>query len=171
MKKIFLLLLIFPLAIIAQSPVKEHKFGHVVNIDLPDYMSRTMGLNDVAVFQYNSVVKDVYGFIVEDSKEELKIVEMNYSSVNDFYDEFIKDFLTDENKRKVSKAKITHINKNNYAESEASYFDKDSNIEIYYLVGIVETETSFYKVISWCAADSKEKFKSDFQKILYSLKD
>jgi hypothetical protein len=39
------------------------------------------------------------------------------------------------------------------------------------LVGIVETKTAYYKVLSWAAAENKDKFKADFQKILYSLKD
>ena len=44
-------------------------------------------------------------------------------------------------------------------------------MEIYYLVGIVETKTTFYKVLTWTNAKNKEKFKADFQRILYSIKD
>jgi hypothetical protein len=39
------------------------------------------------------------------------------------------------------------------------------------LVGVVETKTAYYKVLSWAVAENKDKFKADFQKILYSLKD
>jgi hypothetical protein len=56
-------------------------------------------------------------------------------------------------------------------EAEVTYFDKEAEIEIYYLVGVVETKKSFYKVLSWSGADKKNTFKSDFQKILYSLRD
>jgi hypothetical protein len=43
--------------------------------------------------------------------------------------------------------------------------------DIYYLVGILETKTSYYKVISDTGIENKDKFKADFQKILYSLND
>jgi len=55
-------------------------------------MSKTAGLNSAAVIQYKSVIKDVYGIIIEDSKEELSLVEMNYSTIKEFYEDFIKDF-------------------------------------------------------------------------------
>ena len=155
----------------AQSTVKEYKAGHVFNLGLPDYMSRTVGLNTAAAIQYKSVVKDVYGFIIFDTKEELRLAEMTYSSINEFYEGFIKDFLTDQENRKVSEPKYVTKSGVNFVECDVTYFDKDANIEIYYLAGIVETKSSYYKVLSWSAAESKEKFKADFQKILYSVKD
>jgi hypothetical protein len=59
----------------------------------------------------------------------------------------------------------------NFIESDITYYDKDAKTEIYYLVGVVETKTAYYKVLSWAVAENKDKFKADFQKILYSLKD
>ena len=109
--------------------------------------------------------------IIEDNKEELKLAEMNYSSLNEFYDDFIKDFLMDEDKRKISKPQIKNVGKLNFIESDASYYDKDSKLEIYYFIGIAETSSDYYKVLCWSTLENKEKFKSDFQKILYSIKD
>ena len=53
-------------------------------VNLPDYMSKTGGINNAATIQYQSVVKDVYGFVILDTKEELSLVEMNFGSVNEF---------------------------------------------------------------------------------------
>jgi hypothetical protein len=158
-------------AINAQTPLKEYKVGHVFSVSLPDYMGKTFGLNNASVFQYKNAVKDVYGFIIEDSKEELGMAELNYTSINEFYEEFIKDFLKDEENRKISKPETQKKGEINFIECDASYYDKDAKIEIYYLVGIVETKYAYYKVLSWAAAENKAKFKADFQKILYSLKD
>ena len=155
----------------AQTALKEYKVGHVFNVSLPDYMSRTTGLNGASAIQYKSTVKDVYGFIIEDTKEDLSLVELNYSSINEFYEEFIKDFLKDEEKRKISKPQNKKIAEVNFIESDATYFDKEAKIEIYYLVGIVETKSAYYKILSWSSEENKDKFKTDFQKILYSLKD
>jgi hypothetical protein len=155
----------------AQSNLVPYKAGHVFDISLPEYMSKTFGLNNSASIQYKSVVKDVYGFVILDTKEELKLAEMTFVSVNDFYDNFIKDFLKDEKKRRVSRVVYQTIGDVNFAESDASYYDNSAKTEIYYLVGIVETKNAFYKVLSWCAGENKDKFKADFQKILYSVKD
>ena len=52
----------------AQTKMKEFKAGHTFNISLPDYMNKTMGLNDVSSIEYKSEVKEVYGFVIYDLK-------------------------------------------------------------------------------------------------------
>jgi hypothetical protein len=155
----------------SQTPLKDYTVGHQFHVSIPDYMNRTIGLNNAATFQFKNTVKDVAGFIIEDSKEELHLAELSYSSINEFYDDFIKDFLKDEEKRKISKPLSQTKGEINFIECDATYFDKDSKLEIYYFVGIVETGTTYYKVLCYGAAENKDKFKPDFQKILYSLKD
>lgn len=162
---------LYSTAVRSQTNLKEYKAGFTFNVSLPDYMTKTIGLNDVAAIQYKSAVKDVYGFIIFDTKEELEMAELKYSSTNEFYEDFIKDFLKDEEQRKLSKPISKTINGINFVESEISYFDKEMNVEICYQIGIVETDKSFYKVISWSTKENKEKYKSDFQKIIYSVRD
>jgi hypothetical protein len=155
----------------SQTEMKTHKGGHIFDIDLPIYMSKTGGLNTAAAIQYKSVVKDVYGFVIYDTKEELRLVEMNFLSVKEFYDEFMKDFLKGEKNLKISKPKATTKGEIQFLESDVTYYDKDAEMEIYYLVGVAETKNAFYKVISWSSAETKDQFKTDFQQILFSLKD
>lgn len=155
----------------SQTVLKQYKAGHSFDIGLPEYMNRTIGLNPVSAIEYKSTVKDVYGFVIFDTKEDLALVDMKYSSINEFYEDFIKDFLKDEEKRKVSKPQSQKKGEINFIECDVTYYDKDAKTEIYYLVGVVETKTAYYKVLSWAVADNKDKFKADFQKILYSLKD
>jgi hypothetical protein len=155
----------------AQNTFKEFKAGHIFYVSLPDYMARTTGLNSASTIQFKSNIKDVYGFIIEDSKEELKLAELNYTSLNEFYEDFIKDFLKDEDKRKVSNPSSKKVGDINFIESDASYYDKEAQVEIYYFVGIAETSSTYYKVLCWGTLENKDKFKADFQKILYSIKD
>ena len=155
----------------SQTTFKEQKAGHTFNVSLPEYMNRTIGLNTSATLQFKNSIKDIAGFIIEDDKEELKLAEMNFTSINEFYDDFIKDFAKDEEKRDVTKLLIKKIGQTNFAESDLSYYDKESKIEIYYFIGIAETSTTYYKVLCWGKLEDKEKYKGDFEKILYSLKD
>ena len=96
---------------------------------------------------------------------------MNYSSINEFCEDFAKDFLKDEKKKTFSYPEYKKIGDINFAEFDATYYDKEAKTEIYYLIGIVETKTSYYKVLSYTSKENKDKFKADFQSILYSLKD
>ena len=105
-KKLVLLtttLVLMTTALFAQTELKQYKAGHTFDIGLPEYMGRTIGLNSVSAIEYKNAVKDVYGFVIFDTKEDLALVDMNYSSINEFYEDFIKDFLKDEERRNVSK--------------------------------------------------------------------
>ncbi len=154
-----------------QTTMKEYKAGHVFNISLPDYMIKTTGLNTSATIQFKNTIKDIAGFVIEDSKEELKMAELTYTSVNEFYESFIKDFVKDQAKRKVSKPENKTIGENNFTEADVSYFDKESKMDIYFFVGIAETPTHYYKLLCYGNLDDKEKYKADFEKILYSIKE
>jgi hypothetical protein len=165
------ILVLMTMTSFAQTELKKYKAGHTFEIGLPEYMSKTIGINGSSAIEYQNIVKEVYGFIIFDTKEDLDLVDMKFSSINEFYDDFIKDFLKDEEKRKVSKPQFQKKGEINFIESDVTFYDKEAKTEIYYLVGVVETKTSYYKVMSWAAAEDKDKFKADFQKILYSLKD
>ena len=39
----------------AQTKMVNMKAGHVFNISLPDYMDKTVGLNDASVFQFKNL--------------------------------------------------------------------------------------------------------------------
>lgn len=155
----------------SQSTKTEFKVGHIFYVSLPTYMKKTGGLNSSSSFEYKSSVQDVYGFVIEDNKEEMALQEIFFTNLTEFFDHFIKDFVKDEDKRNVSAPVYSQKNGINFVECDVSYFDKEANADIYYLVGIVETKTSFYKVLSWSTVENKEKFKADFQSILYSLRD
>ncbi len=154
----------------SQSLTKEIKIKRSFDITVPNYMNRTVGLNDVASLQFKNTVKDIYGVVIEDDKEELVLAEMNYASVNEFVEETMKTFLENQPSKKMSTPLFKKIGESNFAEFDASYFDDELKVEIYYLFGIVETKSTFYKVLLWCGAKEKEKYKEEFRKILYSFK-
>lgn len=165
------ILVLSVLSAYSQTVLKNYKIGHSFNISVPDYMSRTIGLNESAAVQYKNEVKEVYSFVIEDNKEELVLGDLIFSSVTEFYETFVKDFAKDEKERELSKAKTSKKGNINFIEADLTYFDAESNVRIYYFIGVAETQTSYYKVISWTDAESKDKFKEDFRKILYSIND
>jgi len=155
----------------SQTTMKQYTVGHPFTISLPDYMNKTSGVNSDASIQYKNEVKGVYGFVIEDNKEILKLAEINYTSISEFYEDFIKGFIEGEDKVKKSTPIPVKKGEINFIEADVSMYDKDAKMEIYYLIGIVETKTAYYKVLSYCSLEDKAKFKEDFKKTLYSLKD
>ena len=171
MKITSLLSVLFLAQTISAQTMKPYKVGHPFTISIPDYMTRTVGINESSSFQYKNTVKDVYGFVIIDDKESLKLAEISFTSINEFYEDFIKDFVEGEEKVKQSKPISSQQGAIKFLEADVSYYDKDAETEIYYLMGVVETDKAYYKVLSYCELENKAKFKEDFRKILYSLKD
>lgn len=165
------MLVLMTTSILGQTNMKEYKAGHVFYVSLPDYMSKTSGINDDAVIQFKNVLKDIGGYIIEDTKEELSLLEISFSSINDFYDYFLENFLIKEKKRNVSQPVAQTIGDVKFIELDASYYSEDSDVYIYYFVGIAETNDAFYKVLCYASLENKDKYKVDFQNILYSIKD
>ncbi len=163
--------LLMTTTIFGQTVLKEYKAGHIFYVSLPDYMTKTIGINTSATIQFKNTIKDIGGFIIEDNKEELKLADLSFSSIDEFYDNFIKDFLVNEKKRNISPITKQSIGERKFIECDASYYDKESKLDIYYFIGIAETKDAYYKVLCYGAIESKDKYKSDFQKILYSIRD
>jgi hypothetical protein len=155
----------------SQTPVKEFKAGHIFYVSLPEYMSKTTGLNSASIIQFKNVVKDIAGFIIEDNKEELALAQMSYSSLNEFYEDFIKDFLEGEKKRTISPPVAQSKGEYNFIQCDATYYDKDIDSELYYFVGIAETKDAYYKILCFGGVESKDKYKKDFENIMLSIRD
>ena len=175
MIKNFLIIAVFIQIIIssayAQLSFNTVKTGHTVSFSIPEYMSRTTGINDASFLQFKSIPKDVYTFMIEDSKEELSIAEMKFTSVMDFYEYFIKDFLISEKKRKISAPVSLTKDGVNYIQSELTYYDKDSKFEIYYNITIAETAGYFYQILSFTSEENSNNVKADLTALGSSLKE
>lgn len=155
----------------AQTTFNTVKTGHTVSFSVPDYMSRTSGINDASFLQFKSVPKDVYTYMIEDSKVELDIVEMKFTSVMDFYEFFIKDFLISEKKRKVSTPVSLSKDGVNYVQSELTYFDKEADSDIYYNITMAETTGYFYQILSFTSEENSKNVKADLSALGVSLKE
>jgi len=169
-KKILMILVVSfcSVAVYAQSGnFKEKTIGHVYKISIPGYMVETNDLNDVATFQAQNTVKEAYVIVIEDSKVELKKAGMKFRGSKDFFAAFEKDF-TD---KTTKKGKLKNLKINGYKAVQKEIAKKVNNLDIVYLVTVVESKTHFYKVVCWTLADRKDKLIADYAKIAASLKD
>jgi hypothetical protein len=172
MKKTILALnlLLLSLVIKAQTALKEYKAGHTFGISAPAYMTKTTGLNKASTIEFKNLAKDVYTFVIVDTKEELRLLDLTYT-LDEYYDEFTSTFLKNEVSKELSKPIASKKGNTNFIEVEATVFDADIKTKIYYLAGIVETKKSYYRVVSWTTFANKDKYKTDFKNTLFSLID
>jgi hypothetical protein len=169
---LILTLLLTSSSIFSQTKLKEYQAGKVFSVSIPDYLTNTVGYNDFATFQYENLDKGISGYAIIETKEEIELSEKEYgTSIGDFYNAYAKELLPDAEARSFSKTQFKTIGEIKFAEGDFSYFDGELKEDMFCLVGVVETKSSFYIVYSWCLAKDKTKYKSDFQKILYSIKD
>lgn len=172
MKKLYILIfiIIFSTAGYSQTLMEKYKVGNF-SISLPFYMSKTGGLNNDAVLQFRNMVKDVSGYILTEEKTIKEIDDPSNPTINEFYDKFLADFLTDKPDRKVGTPNNSTNGEVKFISTDFSYLDEETMIYYYHFIGIAETKNGFYTVVCTSTLDNKNLFKNDFKKILLSLKD
>lgn len=153
----------------AQSNFTEKKIGHEYFLSIPDYLLRCSGLNDQASVQYQNNSKEIYLYVIEDAKEELKSVGILYQNIAEFYDDFIKDYATDTKGRKLSAPQTIKNGTTTILHTEMEYIANET--PIYMVITIVEGKDYFYKIISWTSLSNKEKLKDDMLKIGSSFRE
>lgn len=167
---ILILLAVFGKATNAQTLMDKYNLGDFT-VSLPYYMSKTGGLNNDAAIQFRNMVRDVSGYIIKEDKTVKEIDNPANPGINQFYDQFLKEFLIDKKERKIAVPKVSTNGDAKFISTDLSYLDDETMIYYYYFIGIAETKNSFYKVICSSTLDTKNLFKSDFQKIFNSIKD
>lgn len=173
MKKILYSLLLIASASIsyAQTSFKDVKVGHIYNISIPSNMYKTVELIDGASFQFMDTIQNAYGYVIEESKEDIKLSGSTILNAKGYFDFIMEDFLIDLKKRKIGLAKTQILNGNTYIQNECSYFDEEDQASYYYYVTIVETGTHYYCLICYTSEDSKDKLKDQFYKIGLTIKE
>ncbi|MES2573511.1 MAG: hypothetical protein V4572_01085 [Bacteroidota bacterium] len=151
----------------SQTKLKRYKVGHNFFLKLPSYMSKTVDLNDLASFQFQNKLMNVGGFIQEYDKEQLRLAKIDCNTINNYFEIFIKDAFKGQPDRQPEFKKI---GENNFIEYDVSY-SGTNNTDLYYFIGIVESPTTYYTIICISNLVNKDRFKPDFQKILYSFRE
>jgi hypothetical protein len=157
----------------AQTAFKETKTGHVYSISVPDYMTKTTGLNAAASMQFQGLTKNAATLVIDESKDNLELESLKFSTAQEYYDYLMKTFLQDQKDRYISKSKTFKVGDISFVQAEASCFLTEQKTKIYYLETIAETPNYFYQIMSytWGEKEDYEKVKEDLKKIAASLKE
>ena len=143
--------------------------GNCYTLEVPNYMTKTYDLNDVATLQYKNTLKEAYSIVIEDSKDELNALGIIFENSTEFLENFTKDYQVDQIDRTLSETIEFQSNGQSHAQVEMTW--STENGTFYMLITSVETEAHFYKILCWTLLENKEKLKNDFLTISKSLKD
>lgn len=175
-KRVLMALLLSLTMISAYSQTKftEQKAGHIYHVSVPDYMTKTVTLNDVATMQYINSAKNAYLVIIDDSKEELEMKGIKFASLKDFHDDNIKHLKSEDNEHSETKIAEFEANGNKFYQSElnVNFKEKDNlEVKITYLITYVETKGYYYQILCWSLTPEYKSLMPDFKKIAASIKD
>lgn len=158
----------------SQTKFTEQKAGHVYHVAVPDYMTKTVTLNDVATMQYINSAKNAYLVIIDDSKENLEMKGIKFVSLKDFHDDNIKHLKAEENDPVESDAVEFEANGNKFYQTElnVNFKEKDNlEVKITYLITYVETKEHYYQILCWSLTPEYKNLLADFKKIAASIRD
>lgn len=158
----------------SQTKFTEKKAGHVYSVSVPDYMTKTVTLNDVATMQYINSAKNAYLVVIDDSKEELEMKGIKFASLKDFHDDNIKHLKGEENEPVESSPVEFEANGNKFYQTElnVNFKEKDNlEVKITYLITYVETKGYYYQILCWSLSPEYKNLTADFKKIAASIRD
>lgn len=143
--------------------------GHCYSLDIPDYLTKTYQLNDVASLQYMNASKEAYVMVIEDSKDHLQEVGSKFSGSEDFLQNLLKTYPSGVQNKKISDIRNFKSNKYDHSQVELTWDTEDNSL--YMIITSVETPTHFYKIMCWTLLQYKDDFREDYLKISKSLRD
>lgn len=139
---LFLFCSLLASGVMAQPAFTSVKGGHVFEISIPSYMTRTTGLNSSAILQFKNTPKDIYAIVIDDDKEEMRLADLDFATIEDFHAYTMKNFLKDEPQRNIGEAVKKTIGSFNYMEADASYYDGDAKTFIIFLESLKQRPVS-----------------------------
>ncbi|MFC4478865.1 BatD family protein [Flavobacterium chungangensis] len=155
----------------SNSPYKKYMVGSVFKISLPAYLQKANDLNVKAPFCFRNSTSSIRGYAILETKEDVILSGRKLNPILSFHENTVNELGNDLKKKRISPVESTKENDINFAQTDLTYFDEEINEDSYYFIGSVETKTALYTIIINTSNQNKDKFKADFKKVLYSLKD
>lgn len=146
----------------------EKKVGHVFSVSVPDYLQETRGLNDAASFQYQNEVKQAYTMVIDDAKSGLQSLGISFASPEEYYHSIESFYLAEGDD--VTQA-LQNMSVNGQKAVQISFVRHFDQVDLAYLITIVETPNYFYQIVSWTSVENSNALMPDFKKIAQSLKE
>lgn len=152
---------------IGQNSYIKKDFGHTISLEYPESFLRTFNLNPDASVELFDEKTDSYIILIEDEKELLKVLDVNYTN-DTYFDETISAMSETAVITEKKNAKSFKTASGNNAK-QIEIFTEEEGIKIYYLITTIESNDYFYKILCWTVRENYEKQSPAFMRISNSL--
>ncbi|WP_334124437.1 hypothetical protein [Empedobacter brevis] len=139
-------------------------------LTIPKGFQRTVGLNDYATIQFESVTPkpNSYGFLIFEHKDELKLTDTKLDMI-DYTLNSIEPYTTQKGFKYLKKTYVSYEQGFNFAYAEFETNEPESG-HIYFLQTVIETKNFVYQILQYCSYEDKDFMKNDFVTIVNSFK-
>ena len=139
---------------------------------------KTYDLNADASLQIMNAIKEKYTIIIQDDREALKDLKLEFSDSEEalaYYAKNIIEGLKDNDKKKASKIKNFKIGDYNASEMaiEGQTSDDETGelMNIFYFYTVIKTPNNYYQILSWSKLEDRQKYEDEFRDIAKSFKE
>lgn len=147
-------------------------------IEVPDYMKTTTGLNQDASMQYQNIYKETYLAIIEEPKKDFKDVfeELgdydNSKSMSENYCTIQMQYFT-EGMEIISIENPKSVTINNLEAQQLDLIAKVEGVSnnIYYLMTFVEGKDTVYMIMQWTLDVNEKNYKNTFSYMASTFKE
>lgn len=165
-----LLLLVITLLFIPKSTFAQTKLIGAENfsVSLPQQFKRTIGNNDLAVVQWEHLNKEIYGYVLFENIDELKIANINHELAY-YADIALNDFNDYSNYKLIKARKYKTSNGKETEERELTYDDEENNIHVHTIINVYKTSNFIYKMINFGSEDTFNETRNEIDYIINKL--
>lgn len=133
------------------------------SISLPENFRRTVGTNDLATVQWEHQTKELYGYVLFENLEELKLAEIN-SNLAAYAQLALDDFIDQNNFKLIQSHHYKTTLGKETEEREFTYTLDDLNFHV--IITIYKTDQFIYKMINFSTEETFKESKKDITYII-----
>ncbi|MFZ6051274.1 hypothetical protein [Halocola ammonii] len=174
---IFLLTAILFSACSWDGKFKRVKVDSEYSLDIPNFLSESNILNEVASLQYQDIIRDFYVIVIDERKSELRSAlnlggfsKSDYSHDLDGYTSIMLDSYSFQMNMKKEPT-IVEGTVDNKPARFVTVEGEVENEDVFWKVAFIEGTYKFYQVYTWTAADKKDEYKITMNQVLKSFRE
>lgn len=152
-----------------ETTFREVTVNNRYSISVPDYMQPCADLHKDASFQYQNTDRDIYAIVIDGRKKTMNNYDLDYDIGLYFKNIATEPFLETIRDGKLSAPRPKQISGNKALIGEIT--GKIDQTPVYYKLGVVETPSSFYQIITWTRGDNKTRYENDMSKVIDSFRE
>jgi hypothetical protein len=172
----FVLLIAVSAAISCGNDLQTVTVKGKYTIELPSNFKETSDLNKAASLQYQNVVKDIYAIVIDEPKEALGYA-LEQNSLYDMYPNDLKGYsklITDGMEASISIKKMPDFEDTTINGLKArilSFEGLSSGHQVYWKLAFVEGNNTYYQIMVWTSAASRQKYEKEMTAIINSFEE